>query len=47
MTTEKPYFMENSDWFYFDESEWKYKLTENATKEAIESYNDYYELLNK
>lgn len=44
MTTEKPYFMENSEWFYFDETEWKYKLTEKATKEAIDSYRDFYAL---
>lgn len=44
MTTEKPYFMQNSEWFYFDEKEWKYKLTEKATKEAGESYNEFYAL---
>lgn len=47
MTTEKPYFMENSEWFYFDESEWKYKLTEKATKEAIESYHEFYVLFDR
>ena len=47
MTTEKPYFMENSEWFYFDEHEWKYKLTEKATKEAIESYNEFYALFDR
>ena len=46
MTTEKPYFMENSEWFYFDESEWKYKLTKKATKEANKSYREFYALIN-
>lgn len=45
MTVEKPYFMENKEWFYFDEKEWRYKLTEKAPQEAIESYNVFYEIL--
>lgn len=47
MTTEKPYFMKNSEWFYFDETEWKYKLTSKATREAVESYNEFYALLER
>ena len=38
----KPYFMENEDWYYFDEEEWCYRLTDKAPKEAIESYIDFY-----
>lgn len=39
---DKPYFMENEAWFYFDENDWCYKLTKDAPEEAKESYNDYY-----
>jgi hypothetical protein len=38
----EPYFMKNKDWYYFDKEEWRYKLTDKATKEAIESYNKFY-----
>lgn len=41
----KPYFMENEDWYYHDEDEWKFKLTDKAPKEAIESYVKFYEEL--
>ena len=42
---EEPYFLSNKEWFYYDEEEFCYKLTAKATKEAIESYNKFYELL--
>ena len=45
MTTEKPYFMTNKEWFYFDEKEFKYKLTDKATEQAKQSYKEFYELL--
>lgn len=45
MLLKKPYFMKNKDWYYFDLKEFKYKLTEKATKEAIESYKEFYKLL--
>ena len=38
----KPHFMENEKWFYFDEEEFCYKLTAEATKEAKESYEKFY-----
>lgn len=37
-----PYFMENEDWYYFDENEFRYKLTEKAPKKARESYKQFY-----
>ena len=37
-----PYFMTNKEWYYYDEEEEKYKLTDKAPKEAIESYKEYY-----
>lgn len=43
MIAEQPYFMENKEWYYFDEDEFKYKLTEKAPKKARESYKEYYE----
>jgi hypothetical protein len=42
MISEKPYFMQNKEWYYFDELEFKYKLTEKAPQKAIESYKEYY-----
>lgn len=45
MTLDKPYFMKNKEWFYFDEKEWCYKLTDKAPKEAVESYNEFYATL--
>ena len=39
---EEPYFLSNKDWFYYDEEEFCYKLTDKATKEAIKSYEEYY-----
>jgi hypothetical protein len=39
---EKPYFMQNDEWYYFDEKEFIYKLTDKAPKEAVESYKEFY-----
>lgn len=39
---EEPYFLSNKNWFYYDEEEFCYKLTDKATKEAIKSYEEYY-----
>ena len=39
---EEPYFLNNKNWFYYDEEEFCYKLTDKATKEAIKSYEEYY-----
>ena len=38
----KPYFMTNEEWFYFDEKEWVYKLTPEATEKAKQSYKEFY-----
>ena len=40
-----PYFLTNKDWYYYDMNTGRYKLTDKATKEAIDSYNKYYEEL--
>lgn len=41
----RPYFMNNKSWYFYDEESEMFKLTDKATKEAIESYNKFYELL--
>lgn len=45
MTQTEPYFMKNDEWYYFDEADFKYKLTDKAPKEAIDSYNKFYDVL--
>lgn len=44
---DSPYFMNNKEWYYWDEKEWKYKLTDKAPKEAIESYKIFYKEINE
>lgn len=39
----RPYFMENKGWYYFDDKEWKYKLTDKAPEKAIKSYEEFYD----
>ena len=41
---EIPYFFINKEWYYYDEKEEIYKLTDKAPQEAIESYKKFYEL---
>ena len=43
---EKPYFLENEEWYTFNEEEWKYELTDKAPQEVIDSYNDFYNYWN-
>lgn len=38
----EPYFLGNGDWFYFDEQEFRYKLTDKAPEEAVRSYEEFY-----
>lgn len=38
----QPYFLTNKEWYYFDEEEFMYKLTDKATPEAKESYEEFY-----
>lgn len=38
----EPYFFSNKEWYYFDERECCYKLTDKAPKEAIKSYKEFY-----
>lgn len=46
MTNKEPYFMSNKDWYYFDEKEFCYKLTDKAPQKAKESYKEFYDFLN-
>ena len=46
MKIPEPYFMSNEGWYFFDEDEWCYKLTEKAPEKAIKSYEEFYEKLN-
>lgn len=47
MTLKKPYFMSNPEWFYFDKSNIKYKLTDKAPQKAKEDYEIFYKILLK
>ena len=42
MMVPEPYFMKNPDWYYFDEDEFMYKLTDKAPEKAKQSYAEYY-----
>lgn len=42
--TNKPYFMTNKDWYYFDREEFCVKLTDKAPKKAREEYIKFQEL---
>lgn len=37
-----PYFYTNKNWYYYDDEEGKYKLTDKATEKARESYYKLY-----
>jgi hypothetical protein len=43
----EPYFLSDKEWYYYDEEEFCYKLTNKATKEAVESYKEFYDLLDE
>ncbi len=45
MITGKPYFLSNPDWYVFNEEEFRYDLTDKAPPEAVQSYKEFYELL--
>ena len=44
---ERPYFMTNKEWYYYDESDECYKLTDKAPPEAVKSYEEFQEELEK
>ena len=42
MIAEEPFFMTNKNWYYFDEKEFRLKLTDKAPEEARKSYEEFY-----
>ncbi len=42
MRVPEPYFLENPEWYKFDEENFRYILTEKATDEARKSYEEFY-----
>lgn len=38
---EKPYFMTNKKWYYFDEKERRIKLTDKAPEKARKNYEEF------
>jgi hypothetical protein len=46
MIQDIPYFMKNEEWWFYDWEEMKYKLTDKAPKEAVESYKEFYKFVN-
>lgn len=42
MLLEKPYFMENEEWYYHDKKKNRYFLTDNAPEKAKKSYEEHY-----
>lgn len=42
-----PYFMTDKTWYEYDFDNHKFILTSNAPEEAVESYQEYMEALNK
>ena len=42
MRTQEPYFMKDPEWYYHDEDDFCYKLTDKAPQKAIESYKEFY-----
>ena len=45
MTVERPYFMQNQEWYYFDEEAFMYKLTDKAPTKAVKSYREFYDTI--
>lgn len=39
---EKPYFMSDKSWYYYDPEEFKYKLTDKAPEDAVKDYQEFY-----
>jgi hypothetical protein len=46
MTLDQPYFLIDPLWYDYDDELDIYILTDEAPQEAIDSYNEFYDLLN-
>ncbi len=44
---DKPYFMTNEEWYFYDIKMHKLALTEKAPPEAVKSYNEFYDFIKK
>jgi len=44
MTLDKPYFLENKEWYRYNFKSGQYELTDKAPPKAQESYKKYYKL---
>jgi len=42
---DEPYFLKDKSWYYFDEKDCKYFLTDKAPEKARESYREYYSMI--
>lgn len=47
MQLEKPLFLTNSEWYYYDDIKLIYILTKKAPPEAVLSYQEFYSKVNK
>ena len=45
MTIDKPYFMSDPKWYYFDFDKKKYVLTDEAPEKAKESYEEFCKMI--
>lgn len=43
MLQDRPYFMNNPEWYYHDKKKMKFFLTNKAPKEAVQSYKEFYD----
>ena len=42
MIAKEPFFMTDKTWYYFDKNEFRLKLTDKASEEAMKSYEEFY-----
>lgn len=47
MEMNKPFYMTNESWFYHDDESGRDVLTDKAPPEAVKSYKEYWEALDK
>lgn len=45
MEVSKPYFLQNPEWYRYNDDLGRYELTDKATPEAKKSFEDFYDLL--
>lgn len=40
-----PHFIDKDEWYFYDEKEHRYKLTERAPETARKSYEEFYRII--